>query len=72
MNYLDFQSAKKLNVIFFRIKSTNKLKVSFLVAGSGYPNLFPHISSSLVNVRLHTENLLSNLPGNGGWWWVVV
>ena len=33
-----------------------------------------HILSSLVNVRLHTENWLCNLPGSalkvpgGGWW----
>ena len=26
--------------------------------------MFPHISSSLVNVRLNTEILLSNLPGS--------
>ena len=39
-------------------------------------NLFLHILSSLVNIRLHTENWLCNLPGSalkvpvgvGGWW----
>ena len=40
----------------------------------GNPNLFLHILSSLVNIRLHTENWLCNLPGSalkvpgGGWW----
>ena len=47
--------------------------------GSGNPEFSPHISYMLVNVRLHTENYLSNLPesvlevclGGGWWWWVV-
>ena len=30
----------------------------------GNPNLFLHILSSLVNVRLHTENWLCNLAGS--------
>jgi hypothetical protein len=47
-------------------------------------NFFLHILSSLVNIRLHTENWLCNLPGSalkvpvvvgGGWvvcgWWVA-
>ena len=46
--------------------------------GGGNPNLFHYILSSLVNVRLHTENWLCNLPGSalkvpvggGGWWWL--
>ena len=45
---------------------------------SGNPNLFLHNLSSLVNVRLHTDNWLCNLPGSalkvpvggGGWWWL--
>ena len=32
--------------------------------GGGNPNLFLHILSSLVNVRLHTENWLCNLAGS--------
>ena len=41
--------------------------------GGGDPNFFLHILSSLVNVRLHTENWLCNFPGSalkvpvGGW-----
>ena len=37
---------------------------------------FLHILSILVNIRLHTENWLCNLPGSalevpvGGWWWL--
>ena len=40
----------------------------------GRPNFFPHISSSKVMVRLHTENQLLTWPGSatkvwvGGWW----
>ena len=40
-------------------------------------DFFLHILSSLVNIRLHTENWLCNLPGSalkvpgGGWWWWV-
>ena len=30
----------------------------------GYLNIFLHILSSLVNIRLHTENWLCNLPGS--------
>ena len=39
----------------------------------GYLNFFLHILSSLVNIRLHTENWLCILPGSalkvpgGGW-----
>ena len=43
----------------------------------GNLNFFLHILSSLVNIRLHTENWLCNLPGSalkvpGGGGWVVV
>jgi hypothetical protein len=41
--------------------------------------MFLSISSSWVNIRLHTENQLHTLPGSalkvcvvGGWWWVVL
>ena len=44
------------------------------------PIFFHSISSSWVNLRLHTENPLYTLPGSslkvclvvGGWWWWVV
>ena len=42
--------------------------------GGGSPSFFLHILSCLVNVRLHTETWLCNLPGSalkvpvGGWW----
>ena len=44
----------------------------------GNLNVFLHILSSLVNIRLHTENWLCNLPGSAlkvpvvGGGWVVV
>ena len=43
------------------------------VGKGGNPDFFLHILSSLVNIRLHTENWLCNLPGSalkvpgGGW-----
>ena len=49
-----------------------------LVELGGNPNLFLHIFSSFVNVRLHTKNWLCNLPGSAlkvpvvGGWVVVV
>ena len=52
----------------------------FFFGGGGVTLIFfLHILSSLVNVRLHTENWLCNLAGSalkvpvvGGGWWVVV
>ena len=51
-------------------------ELEFRLDGEGGCNLnfFLHILSSLVNIRLHTENWLCNLPGSalkvpGGWWW---
>ena len=46
--------------------------------GSGNPNFFLCLSSSLVNPRLYTENQLCVMPGSalkvcvGGGGWVVV
>ena len=43
------------------------------VGRGGNLNFFLHILSSLVNIRLHSENWLCNLPGSAlkvpGWWW---
>ena len=46
----------------------------FFSGGVGNPYFFLHILSSLVNVRLHTENWLCHLPGSAltiPVWWVV-
>ena len=44
-----------------------------MTAGAGDPYFLLHISSSLVKIRLHTENQLPKLSGSAlkvvVWWW---
>ena len=39
------------------------------MGGGANPNFVLHILSNLVNVRMHTENWLCNLPGGGSLAW---
>ena len=65
---LDFQNSAQLELMFglvefeFRLGWSVEDDDDFFWGGTLI--FFLHILSSLVNVRLHTENWLGNLPGS--------
>ena len=73
---MNIQNSAQLELMFGLVKLEFRLGLSFLFFfGGGGLNLFSYVLSSLVSVRLHTDNWLCNLPGSalkvtGGWWWV--